>query len=538
MLKLIVALSGSVGSGKSTLAKGLSEGFGLLTIKTREFLLKRVSETGVTGRRDLQEAGDQLDRQTNGRWVADYVERELRERPEEDVIVVLDAVRIRNQLEALYSVYGPKVVHIHLTASEAALERRYSERARRNPLELTSYAAVRAHPTEANVAQMEAVADVVIDTELSTVLDVRTRASSRLGLYGSTGPRTVDVMIGGQYGSEGKGNIAFYLAPEYDILVRVGGPNAGHKVMPWAGDPVTHHHLPSGTLNNLRSKLVIGPGATIRIPDLFAEVQKCGIEGDRLAIDPQAMIITDDDRSQEAELVSAIGSTGQGVGAAMARRIRERGNVRLARDHADLVPYLKESAEIFEKAYSQGLRIFLEGTQGTGLSIYHGAYPYVTSRDTTTAGCLAEAGIAPGRVRKVVMTCRTYPIRVQNPPGRGRTSGPMSQEIRWAVVEQRAGFRKNELLRRERTSTTNRRRRVGEFDWAQLKRSSLLNAPSDIALTFVDYLHKPNQDARRFDQLSQETIRFIEEVEAVAQAPVSLISTRFHSRSVIDRRDW
>jgi adenylosuccinate synthase len=79
---------------------------------------------------------------------------------------------------------------------------------------------------------------------------------------------------------------------------------------------------------------------------------------------------------------------------------------------------------------------------------------------------------------------------------------------------------------------------VGEFDWALLRLTSLLNGPTDIALTFADYLDKRNSQARRFDQLTDKTIRCIEEVEDVAGAPVSLISTRFHERSIIDRRLW
>ncbi|MBX3424037.1 MAG: adenylosuccinate synthetase [Pirellulales bacterium] len=95
-----------------------------------------------------------------------------------------------------------------------------------------------------------------------------------------------------------------------------------------------------------------------------------------------------------------------------------------------------------------------------------------------------------------------------------------------------------EIKTTERTSTTNKTRRIGEFDWELFKKSVFLNAPTDIALTFVDYISDKNQNARRFDQLSPETLRFIEEVERVANAPVSLISTRFHYRSVIDRRSW
>ena len=81
-----------------------------------------------------------------------------------------------------------------------------------------------------------------------------------------------------------------------------------------------------------------------------------------------------------------------------------------------------------EKAYAEGKSILLEGTQGSGLSIHHGTYPYVTSRDTNVAGCLAEAGISPSRVRRILMVVRSFPIRVANPDGSGETSGPLKLE--------------------------------------------------------------------------------------------------------------
>ena len=193
---------------------------------------------------------------------------------------------------------------------------------------------------------------------------------------------------------------------------------------------------------------------------------------------------------------------------------------------------------MFEEAFCNRKRVLLEGTQGTGLSLYHGHYPHVTSRDTTVAGCLAEAGISPSRVRKVVMVCRTYPIRVQSPSGPGRTSGLMSQEITLEEIAKRSGIDIDELNKIEITSTTKRKRRIGEFDWALLRKAASLNAPTDIALTFSDYLSSKNRDARRVEQLTPETIQFIQEIERVAAAPVSLISTRFHSRSIIDRRSW
>jgi adenylosuccinate synthase len=136
------------------------------------------------------------------------------------------------------------------------------------------------------------------------------------------------------------------------------------------------------------------------------------------------------------------------------------------------------------------------------------------------------------------MVCRAYPIRVQSPDGQGLISGPMSQEIQLEEISRRSGIPLDELTKIEVTSTTKRKRRIAEFDWALLRKAASLNAPTDIALTFADYLSVENRGARRFEQLSPDTIRFIQEIERVAAAPVSLISTRFHFRSIIDRRSW
>lgn len=238
-------------------------------------------------------------------------------------------------------------------------------------------------------------------------------------------------------------------------------------------------------------------------------------------------------------IATGSGSTGQGVGPATARKILRTSAdppVRLAKDVVEFKPYIRDSRPIFDRIFAEGKRIFLEGTQGTALSLHHGLYPHVTSRDTTVSGCLAEAGIPPSRVRRVIMVCRTYPIRVGSP--KGGDSGPMSNEISLEEIANRSRIPLEELERTERTSTTNRERRIGEFDWALLRKAASLIAPTDIALSFADYLSIDNREARRFEQLTPETIRFIEEIERVAAAPVALIATRFHFRSIIDRRSW
>ncbi|MDA8056111.1 MAG: adenylosuccinate synthetase, partial [Thermoplasmatales archaeon] len=190
---------------------------------------------------------------------------------------------------------------------------------------------------------------------------------------------------------------------------------------------------------------------------------------------------------------------------------------------------------ILEKAYKENKRILLEGTQGTGLSLYHGYYPHVTSRDTTVSACLSEAGISPRRVRNVIMVCRTYPIRVDNPID--GTSGRLN-DITWEEVSRRSGVPLETITQTEITSTTKRKRRVGEFEWDNIHRAAILNGATDIALTFTDYISSENSKAMRFEQLTQDTLNFIQEVERVTNTPVSLISTGFNGHSIIDRRLW
>lgn len=558
MVKLVLVLTGPIASGKTTLSNELVRSFGFHVFKTNKHLRHLAEGELEDTRGALQKFGETLDRQTQGAWVRDGLVRFVENLPANAMIVV-DSVRIAEQIEAIRAAFGLWVLHIHLTAPLEVLESRFKRRKKKRFKEGSSYEEVKRDPTETKVEELARVADIVIDTKRSSAEDVVVRAASHLGLYGREYSRLVDVLVGGEYGSEGKGHIASYLAREYATLVRVGGPNAGHKVY---APSYTFHQLPSGT-RACDASLIIGPGAVIGVAGLLKEIGDCQVDAERLSIDPQAMIIEEEDKAWESALIGEIASTGQGVGSASARRIIGRGRyattalstndrmasrktpprfedlpVRLAKDVKELRPFIRPTYEELEKAFSAGKKIFVEGTQGSGLSLYHGLYPHVTSRDTTVAGCLAEAGISPSRVRKVIMVCRTYPIRVGNARGTGLTSGPMSQEISLTEIARRSGIPVKDLRKTERTSTTKRKRRIGEFDWSLIRKAASLNAPTDIALSFVDYIDAQNKDARRFEQLTKETIRFIEEVERVATAPVSLISTRFHSRSIIDRRAW
>ena len=519
------------------MAEQLHSVFGFEHVKSSHFITERGKQLQLS-RDVLQAYGEKLDRKTGGAWVRDDF---LKLVPDDSIsrCYVIDAVRIQGQIEALRQSFGRKVVHVHLRAELPELEKRYKRRKERlvqGIKEMHSYAQVLQNETEKNVNTLGDIADVEISSDRCTRQDILIRVASHIGWYGREYSRLVDVMVGGQYGSEGKGQVAAYLSSEYDLLVRVGGPNAGHKVK-IDNSSFTFRHLPSGTLSS-RAQLAIGPGAVLHVPTLLKEISDCRVDSDRLSIDPQAMIISEQDKGREAGLMANIGSTGQGVGEATARRILSRGlpNIKFAKDVPLLQPFVRELCGILEDAFRQNNKVFLEGTQGTGLSLYHGSYPFVTSRDTTVAGCLAESGISPSRVRKVIMVCRTYPIRVKSP--KGKDSGPMSQKVTWAEVERRAGFPMGHLSGLEKGSVSGNLRRVGEFDWTLLRKAASLNAPTDVAITFADYIKKENENARRFEQLTIPTIRFIEEVERVAAAPVTLISTRFHIRSIIDRRAW
>lgn len=226
------------------------------------------------------------------------------------------------------------------------MRERYARRAHREP-EPGSYDEAATNETEQMVESLGDICDVLIDTARSTQEDVLVRTAARVGLYQQLHGAHVDVAIGGQWGSEGKGHIAAFISREYDYLIRVGGPNAGHTVI----DPsYTFRLLPSGTLHNSGAKILIGPGMTIDVDILLREISDCDVGVDRLFIDPQAVIIEASDLAYERDTLAEISSTQKGGGYASARRLmrnRLKGAepVRLARDIEILKPYLSPIVE-------------------------------------------------------------------------------------------------------------------------------------------------------------------------------------------------
>lgn len=541
--KIILVLSGEICTGKTTLATKLEERFGFKHCKTKEglnsFAQKKLK--GKTPDRSfLQKFGEELDTKFKGIWVLEYFQNLFGKSFAENKFYLIDSVRILDQIRHIREAYSYFVYHIHLEASRESLQKRFYDRGEIRNLDARSqkkkYSTYKADPTEQQVNSLRDEADLVIDTERCNEEDVLIRVASFFKLLPFTHNELVDVIVGGQFGSEGKGQIAAHISPEYDCLVRVGGPNAGHTVFE---KPTNHvfHLLPSGTYRNPNAKLIIGPGAVLNLQKILDEIRTFSIEAGRLLIDENAIIISQKDIDEEQKIKDTISSTGQGVGFATANNIVARllgdDNHKAKNFLKELRPFLGSSSEELEKMYTNGKRVLLEGTQGTGLSLHHGLYPHVTSRDTSVSGCLSEAGISPRRVRKIIMVTRTYPIRVG-----GKSGDFLSNELTMQVIADRSGKVASDLIKKEITTTTKKNRRIAEFSWTLFRKACELNSPTDIALTFTDYISVRNENARRYEKLTAETRQLIEEIERCAGVKVSLIGTTFDYRAVIDRRNW
>ena len=292
----------------------------------------------------------------------------------------------------------------------------------------------------------------------------------------------ITIVVGGQFGSEGKGKVAHWLAREQrvDYAIRVGGPNSGHTAVE-NGSPVILRHLPTPVLTG-NVVGVIPSGAYVDTDVLLREIEEVGLRRDQLLIDPAAVVIDDSMRAEEraAGLIEAIASTGQGVGSALAKRTMRCLSVTFARDTTSLSGFVRlDLHRILADALARQKRVLVEGTQGFGLSILHGGhYPYVTSRDTTAAGALSEAGLSPRDVDCVALTLRAFPIRV------GGNSGPLPLETNWEEVRDGSGANRDLT---EFTTVTSRPRRVARFHEHIVLRAIAVNRPDLLFVNHVDY---------------------------------------------------
>jgi adenylosuccinate synthase len=293
----------------------------------------------------------------------------------------------------------------------------------------------------------------------------------------------VTVVVGGQFGSEGKGKVAHYLAREMaaTVAIRVGGPNSGHTVIDESGRPVIFKQLPTAALLP-DVHCVLPAGSYIRLGTLQEEIRRAELTHERLIIDPNAVIITDKDVAVEKEssLRSMIGSTQSGTGSAVIARAARLGKIRLARDEETLRAYVRPVIHFLRGRLDDKERRLIEGTQGFGLSLLHTPhYPYATSRDTTAAGFVSEAGLSPRDVDDIVMVIRAFPIRV---PG---NSGPLDHEITWDDVQRES---RSPSSLEEHTSATLRLRRVARFEPTIVTQAILYNKPTRMVLNHLDHV--------------------------------------------------
>jgi adenylosuccinate synthase len=300
----------------------------------------------------------------------------------------------------------------------------------------------------------------------------------------------VSIVVGGQFGSEGKGKVSLELvrmATERRIaVVRVGGPNSGHTAYDRSGRKFALRQLPAGAVDR-NVDVVFPAGSFLDVDVLQSEIELLDYPRDRIFVSPYANVITPEQKAWENEggLVSGIGSTGSGVGAAiMASVAREASNFPLHRHDAahcgSLEPYLRDTTELMREWLDAEARIIIEGTQGFGLSLYDGGFwPKATSRATTAAAALAETGLSPMDVDNVVLVIRSYPIRVAG------NSGPLPGETSWEAISE-AIDAQTDL--REFTTVTKRLRRVGHFEASVVKAAIACNNPTMIVLNHLDYV--------------------------------------------------
>jgi adenylosuccinate synthase len=338
----------------------------------------------------------------------------------------------------------------------------------------------------------------------------------------------VIMVLGGQFGSEGKGKITSYLCrkKDVDIAVRCGGPNAGHTVY-IEGEKFVLRSLPSGVVNK-KTRLLLSAGSCIDLDILFREIEMFDLTEERVGIDYNAVIIDENcvEIEKKINLGERVGSTLSGTGGAVVRRILQDSDLKLAKNIPELKNYLTYVPKEIMKSYSKGGKIIIEGTQGFGLSVYHSPYyPYTTSRDTTASGFLSEVGISPLIVSDIIMVIRTFPIRV------GGNSGPLPNEIDWETIQKESGYPYDV---KEYTSVTKRLRRVGRFDISLVKKAVEVNMPTEIALTGVDYLDYRNRGVKEFSDLTEETKKFIKNLEKELETPIKYIGTGPLDEELID----
>jgi adenylosuccinate synthase len=327
------------------------------------------------------------------------------------------------------------------------------------------------------------------------------------------------VIVGAFWGDEGKGKIISYLAlrDNLDVCVRTGSVNAAHTV--WLeGKRYALHMVPAAFVNS-KCRLRIGAGSNVHVAQFLKEVNETNVR-DRIGVDHQASIIDQkhSDQDKSNTFLKSLGTTGWGVGPAVEERVRR--TARLAKDVPELGPYLADATTETNKAIDQGKQVLLEGTQGLMLSLFHGTYPYVTSRDTSASAICSEAGVGPTKVDRVIVVFKSFVTRVG--------TGPFPGELTKEEAVRRGWF--------ETAAGTGRDRRSAPFNLELAEKAAMVNGATDGALTKLDSIFPRSKGLRNYDELPVEAKQFIEDIEKRTGIPLTLIGTGPEALDIIDRR--
>jgi len=328
------------------------------------------------------------------------------------------------------------------------------------------------------------------------------------------------IVVGGFFGDEGKGKIISYLAQKDNpsIVVRGGaGPNAGHTIKD--GEKTFKvRMLPSGFLNK-ESRVMIGPGVVVNPEVFLKEVKDFGAEG-RSFLDNNCGIIEQHhlDADSQGRLKEKIGSTGSGTGPANAERAMR--TLKMAKDIESLQRYLTDVPLEINSALDKNENVLIEGTQGTHLSLWHGTYPFVTTKDVTASGICADVGIGPKRIDDVIVVFKSYLTRVG--------TGPMNDELSPEETSKKGW--------EEFGTVTGRLRRAAEFDYDLARRAIMLSSANQISLTKLDVRFPSCAGVQSIDELDSESKSFIKNIEEKLGVPVTLVGTGAGVNDIIDLR--
>jgi len=328
------------------------------------------------------------------------------------------------------------------------------------------------------------------------------------------------VVVCGFFGDTGKGKIISHLSIKDKIAVtaRAGvGPNAGHTVV-YEGKKYKLRMVPSAFVYD-KCRLLIGPGVLINPQILIQEIELTNSQN-RVGVDPQCAVIESKhiQADRKGELAEKIKTTGTGTGPCNAERALRI--VKLARDISELKNYLTDVPLEVNEAINQGKNVLIEGTQGTYLSLYHGTYPYCTSKDVTASAACSDVGVGPTRVDDVILVFKAYTTRVGG--------GPLPGELSWEEAEKRGWA--------EIATVTGRRRRAAPFNYELAKRAVMLNGATQVAVTKIDVMFPECKGIKSYQELSQKAKRFIENIEKELKVPVTLIGTGPGTLEIVDRR--